>query len=229
VIAYLENIELSTLISWSIAPVMAIILAMMSLKTAGKKMFLFYISAYFIGLLTIIPMIAGLYYSSYLFLDHVRSIRRILFFSFVLVGFLAELTKFLFLRYHFMPKEKITKPVDGILFSVMIALGFSTVANIYFSYFWIDSINVKAINYSLPFANFLIAIIMGFFLGIGKFRRNHIDSLTGLSAAIFFQGFYNFCLLSHDYVLLALVGIGTLIIAVMLLVKSINSDTEGIM
>jgi len=203
-----------------------ILLALMSNEIMDKKAFKSYLGSYFMGILTVIPMILALFIADHYNLVHERSIRRILLFSFFLVGFFAEFSKFLMMRFYYLPKDIISKPVDGILYSVNIALGFVTAANIYFSLYWTNILNVHVVNYSLTFANLLFGVIMGFFIGMAKFRTNYIDSLTGLGAAIFFQGFYNFCLVSKDYLLLGLVAVGTLIIAIMLVAKSINTDAE---
>jgi len=61
-------------------------------------------SAYFVGLLTAVPMIIALYFVYTHWLTHVLSLRRILFYSFVLMGFLAEFTKFMLLRFYYLPK-----------------------------------------------------------------------------------------------------------------------------
>jgi RsiW-degrading membrane proteinase PrsW (M82 family) len=217
-----------TIISFFIAPAIMIILALLSFKIMDRKTFKSYLGSYFLGILAVIPMILALVVANHFGMVHDRSIRRILFFSFFLVGFFAEFSKYLLLRFYFLPKDLISKPVDGILYSVNIALGFATVANIYFSLQWSGLLSIHIVNFSLPFANLLFGVIMGFFLGMAKFRTNYIDSLTGLGTAIFFQGFYNFCLISHDYLLLGLVSLGTLIIAIMLVVKSISTDTENI-
>jgi len=217
-----------TLVSFFIAPAIMIIFALLSFKIMDKKTYKSYLGSYFLGILTVIPMILALVIANHYGMVHDRSIRRILFFSFLLVGYFAEFSKFLLMRFYFLPKDLISKPVDGILYSVNISLGFVTAANIYFSLQWTELLSIHIVNFSLPFANLLFGIIMGFFLGMAKFRTNYIDSLTGLGAAIFFQGFYNFCLISHDYLLLGLVSVGTFIIAIMLVAKSISTDTDSV-
>ena len=210
-----------------IAPAIFLMLILMSIKIMDKPAYKLFMSSYFLGLLTAIPMALVLYVVHHYWLTHFNSLRRILFFSFALVGFMAEFFKFVLLRYYFIPKDSITKPFDGILFSVMISMGFATVANLFFFFEWNYSDDLYVVLYSLPFANLLIGMILGFFIGMGKFRTNHIDSLTGLGVAVFFQGFYNFCLMSHDYLLLGLVTAGTLIISIMLAVKSLNTDLKS--
>lgn len=193
-----------------------------------KKSWTTLVSSYFFGIVAAIPMILAVYLVKTYWLEHAASIRRILFFGFVLIGFLSEFFKFLFLRYKFAASENFTKPFDGILYSILISMGFATVANVFFYFEWDYTQQLATVLYTLPFANILIAIILGFFVGMGKFRvTTVVDSLTGLVAAIFFQGFYNFCLLSQDYLLLGLVSFGTLVISILLAVKSVNTDGKN--
>jgi len=217
-----------SLISFFIAPALMVLMALLAFKIMDKASYKAYLSSYFLGILTVIPMIIALMVADNMNLIHERSIRRILLFSFFLVGFFAEFSKFLLLRFYFLPKEIFTKPADGILYLINISLGFVTVTNVYFTFFWSDLLPIHAVNFTLPVANILFGIIMGFFLGMTKFRTNFVDSYTGLAAAIFFQGLYNFCLLSKDYLLLGIVALGTLIIAIILSSKAINTDLDSV-
>jgi RsiW-degrading membrane proteinase PrsW (M82 family) len=222
--------NLSTIISFLIAPFIALLLVLMASRTLDKKSLAQFTSSYFLGILTVIPMIVGLYFASeFNLLQNTNSLRRTLLFSFVVVGFLAECTKFLLLRYYFAPKQALSKPFDGILYSVMISMGFATAANVYFYMALPAPFNTPVVNLSLPFANFIIGMILGFFVGFGKFRKNRIDYLTGLGVATFFQGFYIFGILADDYLLIGLVGTVTLIIAVLLSLRSLNTDVEQMM
>jgi len=213
-----------------IAPVIALVLLILAYGGMEKKSWNLFLASFFFGLLAAIPMIVAFYYIRHNWLEHATSIRRILFFAFGVVGFLAEFFKFLFLRYKIITNEAITKPFDGILYSVMISMGYASLAGIFFFYEWDYTGQLSTVLYSIPFANLFTGIILGFFIGMGKFRKPaFIDSLTGLGAAIFFQGFFNFCLFSEDYLLLGLVAFGTLIICIMLSVKSINTDLKSML
>jgi len=220
----------TAIISFVIPPVIALILMLMASRILDKKMLIQFSSSFFLGILTAIPMVIGLYLASqYALIENTGSLRRHLLFSFVIVGFLAEFTKFLLLRYYFIPKEGISKPFDGILYSVMISMGFAMVANIYFYLAWPPPFNEPIVTLSLPLANLIIGIILGFFIGFGKFRKQHVDYLTALGAATFFHGFYIFCILARDFVLLGLVGFVALIIAVLLALRSLNTDVKQMM
>lgn len=212
-----------------IAPLIFLFLIFFARKIMEKKVLNLFASAYFLGLLTAIPMILVLYFVYSYWLTHVQSLRRIVFYSFVLIGFLSELFKFLLLRFYYLPKKSFTKPFDGILFSVMIAMGYATAANVYFFYEWRYTDGIRIVLYTLPVAVFFISIIMGFFIGLSKFRSNNFDSLTGFSAAVILFGFYSFCLLSGDYLLLSLIGGGVILIAFLLAAKSLNSKTNALL
>lgn len=219
---------MSSYIPLFLAPIVFILLIIIARRGMDKKDWNLFAGSYFFGIIAAIPMILAVYYVKHYWLDSAASIRRILFFAFALIGFLSELFMFLVLRYKYITNKLLTKPFDGILYGLMISLGYSTAASIFFFYEWDYTTNLTMVLYALPIANLLIGIILGFFIGMGKFRQpSFIDSITGLGAAIFFQGLFNFCLFSEDYILLGLVGIGTLIIAITLWVKSLNTDANS--
>ncbi len=218
------------LIPLFIAPAFFLLLLLIAQAGMEKKTLKLFAGSYFFGFVAALPMIIAIYLVNTYWLVHVQSLRRILFYGFVLIGFLSEVTKFVILRYKYITNPQITKPFDGILFSIMISMGFATLANIYFYFQWDYSDNLLTVLYAVPFANLLTGIILGFFVGMGKFRTSSsFDSLTGLVAAVFFNGFFSFCLFSQDYLLLALVAAGTLLICIMLSVRSINTDVKSVM
>jgi len=211
-----------------IAPLLFILLAFLAHSGMENRTWKLFTSSFFFGIIASLPMIIAVFVVKEYWLGPALSLRRILFFSFALIGFLSETFKFIFLRFKFIPSEEVTKPFDGILYSIVISLGYATAANIFFFYYWDFTENQDIVLYTLPFANLLMGIILGFFTGMSKFRTsNSIDALTGLAAAIFFQGFYNFCLYSEDYLLLGLVAFGTLIISIMLAAKSLNTNVNS--
>jgi len=213
-----------------VAPAIFLILITFAKGGMDKKDWGLFSGSYFLGILAAIPMMVAVFYVKHYWLEHASSIRRILFFAFALIGFLSEFFKFLVLRYKYITNDLLTKPFDGILYGVLISLGYATAASVFFFYEWNYTSELSILLYTIPLANLIIGIILGFFVGMGKFRKpSFIDSLTGLGAAVFFQGFYNFCLFSEDYLLLGLVAAGTIIIAITLAVKSLNTDIKSML
>lgn len=213
-----------------IAPAIFLILITIAKGGMDKKDWGFFSGSYFFGILAAIPMIVAVYYVKHYWLEHATSIRRILFFAFALIGFLSEFFKFLVLRYKYITNDLLTKPFDGILYGVVISLGYTTAANVFFFYEWDYTSQLPTLLYTMPLANLITGVVLGFFVGMGKFRKpSFIDSLTGLGAAVFFQGLYNFCLFSEDYLLLGLVAAATIIIAITLSIKSLNTDIKSML
>ncbi len=188
------------------------------------------LKSFFLGMLGIIVLIAAQYISSLLGLNDLRTLKRILFYSFVTVGFGSELGMYIIFRYLIIPKEPINKPIHGITFSIMVALGFSTVRILLFI---IDPLDIRSLfpQTLYPFifvpANLIFAVIMGFFVGMAKFLKSQfVYNMTGLFAAIFFHGIFNFCLLTKDFKLLSLFAFGSMVIVFILGIKAALTKPE---
>lgn len=179
------------------------------------------------GMLSIVIVILIQLLAAYFELDKLNNLRRILFYSLVIVAFFSELSKYFFLKVFCFPDEGFKTPLDGIIYSVMIAMGFATLNNILI----LVNIPHLSVNYlnaltSGP-ANLVFGSVMGFFIGLGKLRKlRWVDSMTGLAAAVFFHALYAFTLITKDYKLLTAFFIGSTIIVVSLLIASIRMDKE---
>lgn len=193
----------------------------------GKESSGLLILSFFYGVVSIVLVLIMQMIASNFGLDNLRNIRRILFYAVVIVGFFSEFGKYFFLRFFIYPKDRFQNPVDGIIYSVMIAMGFATINNILY-FVSIPNLEVNTVNAvtSGP-ANVIFGVLMGFFIGLGKLRKlRFIDSMTGLLAAIFFHSLYAFCLLTKDYRLLWAFFIGSVIIALSLTIASIRIKTD---
>lgn len=155
--------------------------------------------------------------------DMLKNLKRTGFYSFVIVGFGAELGKFVFLRYYFLKKDSFKGPLDGVIYAVMLSLGFTLIALPLFALGVFSKPVSMQFLYTYTFANLAFAAVLGFFTGMGKFRRNRlVDSLTALGAASFFHGFYYFVNLTTDTTIFVLYSAGLSFIALLLVVKSFN-------
>jgi protease PrsW len=184
--------------------------------------------AFIWGLISIIPVILVQYLAINYDLDHLRSLRRIIFYSLVIMGFFSEISKFFFLKVIIYPDKRFLTPVDGIIFSVMVAMGFATANNLLY---FIDIPNLTTNTWNIVSAgpaNLIFGVLMGFFLGLGKLRKiRFIDSMTAITAAVFFHGLYDFCLLTKDYKLLMAFFIGSAIIVLSLCIVAIRINADA--
>ena len=160
-------------------------------------------------------------------LNILKNLRRVAFYSLIIMAFSAELGKFLVLRFFVLPKEMCKGPTDAIIYSVIISLGYICTWNILYLFDVIDLQFDLLYAFIIIPANIIFAVIMGFFIGLGKVRKNRfIDSMTGLFGAIFFHAIFVFCYLTSDYLLLILVSIGISFIAIALGIKSLSIKPE---
>lgn len=193
-----------------------------------KGEFSLLIKAFFWGVFLIIPVVLADQAAHYLNIDGARSIRRMFLYSFVVVAFTYELAIFLPLRFSITQRKHFKGPADGIIYSVALALGLTSMYIIYYSWFC-DPVGLSEFYFwSMGPMNIAIAVVLGFFTGLGKMRKNQfIDSMTGLGAATLFQGIYRFAMLSSDEILSWLFVIVSVFIAVVLMRNSLKITAES--
>ena len=115
--------------------------------------------------------------------------------AFLFVGLLSEGMKFLFLRGVIFYSKNFNQPFDGIVYAVMIGIGYGTTENIlYVLNTDVDTAVVRIIT-TVP-AQAVFSVIMGFFLGQAKMNpnRNFLFSLLALLLAAFAHGYYDYFL-----------------------------------
>lgn len=215
-------------LSFIIPPLIALCIYLYLRYKFANFSFSLLFSSFLYGVFSIILVLIVQIAVSFTDFDNLTNIRRVLFYALVISAFFAELGKYFFLRAFVYPKKEFKTPVDGIIFSVMIAMGFATVNNILY-FINIPHLSVNAANaLSAGPANVIFGVLMGFFIGLGKARKvRFIDSMTGFTAAVFFHGLYSFCLLTKDYKLLIAFFIGSVIIAVSLCIAALRIHDDA--
>ena len=117
--------------------------------------------------------------------------------AFVITALTEEVLKFLALIVFAYQRDDFNEPMDGIVYSVMIAMGFATVENIlYTQYGWRTTL-VRAFT-AIP-AHAVFGIIIGYYAGLAKFKPNQQVKylLTGLAIAVFVHGLYDFFIIQE--------------------------------
>lgn len=113
--------------------------------------------------------------------------------AFIFVGLVEEVSKFLFLRgilyRHF------DEPLDGIVYAVMVGMGFATAENILYIIQGGGGTAITRMFTAVP-AHGVFAVIMGFFLGEAKVfpTSSGLFHMLGLAFATFVHGFYDYFL-----------------------------------
>ena len=112
--------------------------------------------------------------------------------AFFLVALVEEFSKFIFIRFILYRNSNFNEPFDGIVYAVMVGMGFATFENIlYVSSGGIGTAMVRMFT-AVP-AHATFAILMGYYLGKAKFEhRKAFMAVYGLLAAALFHGLYDY-------------------------------------
>lgn len=208
-----------------LSPLLAVLLYLYVRYRFKKGRLNLFSRSFFLGILSVIvPVIIYfiLYQQGY---TRLSNLRRMLFYSFVGVGFAQELGKFIILRYFVLPAQAFRNPSDGVLYSLMINFGSMSLISL-LTLILFPQIPVYFVIAGI-FVSIIFSVIMGFFVGMGKIRHNRlIDSFTGLIGAAFFHGSYQFIIETKDFkLMIAFLG-GSAIITLLLLFKAISITDE---
>jgi len=145
------------------------------------------------------------------------------------VGLIEEYSKWIFLRYNLFRRNAFNEPLDGIIYSLMIAMGFAAFENVMYVYQGGIQVALMRAFTAVP-AHAAFGIIMGYYAGKAKFsfgrRRSSLLTL-GLLYAALLHGLYDFFLLQEENAYLALLSAVVLIFSVVLGVKAIRRQKRN--
>ena len=142
------------------------------------------------------------------------------------IALIEEGVKYFFLRRYLYTKEEFNEPMDGIVYAVMISLGFATIENIgYVLNHPGQETQIAIIRMftAIPL-HAVCGIILGYFVGLAKFSDNKTSLLyKGLFLATFVHTIYNyFIFLGQGFIF----SIFALIIAIYYSKKAIKVHQE---
>jgi RsiW-degrading membrane proteinase PrsW (M82 family) len=112
--------------------------------------------------------------------------------AFLIVALVEELSKFVFLRGLIYPSPNFNEPFDGIVYSVMVGMGFATLENILYVIDGGWEVALLRMFTAVP-AHATFAVLMGYFLGKARFgRRPGYYTFCALSTATLLHGAYDY-------------------------------------
>ena len=114
---------------------------------------------------------------------------------FIGIALVEEGVKYFFLKKYLFNKPDFNEPMDGIVYAVMISLGFATVENIFYVFNHPGQeiqVAVMRMFTAIPL-HAVCGIILGYFVGLAKFSDNSKPLLyKGLFLATLIHGLYNY-------------------------------------
>jgi len=135
-------------------------------------------------------------------------------------GLTEEILKFLILYFFVLKKKEFNEPMDGIVYGVAVSLGFATLENLYYVFYYAESFNMTGLEIAQMRAwtavpmHGLNGCIMGFYFGLFAFKGDRKFLGYALIIPYIFHGAYNF-LVGLEFIY----GLGILII---LVIKAFN-------
>ncbi|MFK7979409.1 MAG: PrsW family intramembrane metalloprotease [Saprospiraceae bacterium] len=165
-----------------------------------------------LGMLSALPAVGIQMLASKLGLDSTANFGFLLIYVFIVVAFSEELVKIVMLLVYPYPRPFFNEPMDGIVYSIMVGMGFAVVENVIYAYnYGMDTILVRAFT-AVP-AHAIFAVFMGYFIGLAKFHTNKWRLIgVGFAIAVFIHGVYDFFILQQYYDWLMGFGLVTIII-----------------
>jgi len=112
------------LIGSALIPVIAVIIYIYFKDKYEKEPLSLLILSFFLGILSVIPAIALESLAEGIGMGTSSDIIQTAIFALIGVGFSEEFSKFLFLRLFIFKKKEFNEPFDGIIYAVMISMGF---------------------------------------------------------------------------------------------------------
>jgi len=111
------------------------------------------------------------------------------------IALIEEGVKYFFLKNYMYKKEEFNEPMDGIVYAVMISLGFATVENISYVFKYEEQglfVAITRMFTAIPL-HAVCGVILGYFVGLAKFSEDKRPLLfKGLFLAVLIHALYNY-------------------------------------
>jgi RsiW-degrading membrane proteinase PrsW (M82 family) len=147
--------------------------------------------------------------------------------AFIVVALVEEFSKYIVVKYYAQNNREFNEPFDGIVYAVMVSMGFAALENVLYVFQYGISTGITRAFTAVP-AHATFGILMGYFMGKAKFSKNKMKfNLIGLLIATFFHGAYDFFLFIN-FIPGTLIGaIISLIIGIVLANKAIKKHQKN--
>jgi len=213
----------------AIAPVFLVIIYIYIKDKYEKEPKRLMLIAFLLGAVISIIITSLMYYvfDYILPLDDHTSLLQLFLKAFLVVALTEEFSKYVIVRYFAQTRTAFNEPFDGIVYAVMVSMGFAATENIVYVFdSGFETAFLRAIT-AIP-AHATFGILMGYFMGKAKFSKNKIVlNLTGLLLAVIFHGAYDFFLFIDFIPGIWIGAFVSLFIGILLSKKAIKQHQEN--
>lgn len=142
--------------------------------------------------------------------------------AFLIVALVEEFSKFIFVRGILYNNKHFNEPFDGIVYSVMVGMGFATFENILYVVDGGIGTAIMRMFTAVP-AHATFAVLMGYYLGKAKFEhKKSYYAFHALGIATLFHGAYDYCLFISFVPGIVFGAIASLVVGIWLSKKAIR-------
>ncbi|MFT3680293.1 MAG: PrsW family glutamic-type intramembrane protease [Ferruginibacter sp.] len=216
------------LLALAIAPGIAICIYIYCKDRYNKEPLHLLLLSFFLGMLSTIPAIifqvmSGISIESL----QGKQLSDIAHFAFLVVALSEELSKFAMVRLFLYPKKAFDEPFDGIVYAVMVSMGFATLENIGYVMQHGVSTGIVRMFLSVP-AHATFGVIMGYYLGLAKFDRSKrmMHIILSIAGPVIFHGAFDFFLFVGKNIFYMMGTLVSFYIAIRLSRKAIKKHQE---
>ncbi|MFK8060738.1 MAG: PrsW family intramembrane metalloprotease [Polaribacter sp.] len=147
--------------------------------------------------------------------------------AFFVVALVEEFSKYIIVRYYAQKNKEFNEPFDGIVYAVMVSMGFAALENVLYVFQYGVATGITRAFTAVP-AHATFAILMGFFMGKAKFSKNRTQlNFLGLLLAILFHGAYDFFLFINFIPGISIGAFVSLFIGILLSRKAIKRHQQS--
>ena len=211
----------------AVAPAMIIIVYIYFKDKFEKEPFKLLLKYFFLGAIVsvaltfVLSIVAGKIFPN---LDRL-SISDMFIKAVVTVALVEEFSKYIIVRMA-QNNKAFNEPFDGIVYAVMVSMGFATLENILYVYCYGLETGILRAFTAVP-AHATFAILMGYYMGKAKFSKNRfLLNMLGLLAATVFHGAYDFFLFINFVPGIATGAFVSLLIGIFLSRKAIKTHQQ---
>ena len=212
------------LLALAVAPGIAICIFIYFKDRYNKEPVVLLIMSFILGMLSIIPaIIIQLAFGTSADKSGGTSMASVAMFAYGVVALSEEGSKFLVLRLYAYPKKAFDDPFDGIMYAVMVGMGFATLENIGYVLQHGIGTGITRMFLSVP-AHATFAVLMGYHAGLAKFHpaKRSYYFLLAIVWPVIFHGTFDFFLFLGNTLLHFAGAIISFIIAVLLSRRAIR-------
>ena len=185
------------LIALAIAPGLVICLFIYLKDKYDREPLFLLLLAFMLGVLSIIPaLVIELVVGKPITALMPGSVLYTAIYAYLVVGLSEEGSKFLMLRWYAYPRKSFDEPFDGILYSVMIGMGFATIENVGYVLQHGIGTGIVRMFLSVP-GHATFAVLMGYYVSLAKLDESKRGwyFFLGIFWAVVFHGTFDYFLM----------------------------------